>query len=187
MSDKVVIKISDLEKINMKNNFTINKLGDVNAELAAWNDQMYQRHPTPYSGIAGSIEWARVSAILKMARIKVDDTVLEIGCEGGNLLYQCPDAERIVGVDISSRALQDAHHLFKSNKRSAEFFQLDAQVPLPFSEGEFSVIICSEVLEHVNKPENVLRNIYQIANTDTRIIISVPTEEIKLFIKKILF
>lgn len=170
----------------MNNNFTIKQFGDLNGELAEWNNHMYHKHPTPYRGIAGLIEWDRVRTVLKFARIEADDTVLEIGCEAGNLLAQCPNAKRIVGVDISSSALQDAYRLFKAKNRSAEFLQLDAQMSLPFSKGEFSVIICSEVLEHVKNPRNVLRNIYHISTADTRIIISVPNEGAKMFVKKLL-
>lgn len=170
----------------MDNSFRIEKVGDLNPELVEWNNNMYQRHPTPYRGIAGIIEWARIRTVFQMARIGLDDNVLEIGCEAGNLLFQCPDAQRIVGVDISSRALQDAYHLFEKNKRSVEFYQLDAQVSLPFSEGEFSVIICSEVLEHVKSPRDVLRNIHRISNAGTRIIISIPTEATKILIKRVL-
>jgi ubiquinone/menaquinone biosynthesis C-methylase UbiE len=67
--------------------------------------------------------------------------VLEIEGEAGNLLNHYPNAKRIVGVDLSSSTLQEAYRLYKANKRSAEFFQLDAQMPLPFSKGELSVII----------------------------------------------
>jgi 2-polyprenyl-3-methyl-5-hydroxy-6-metoxy-1,4-benzoquinol methylase len=170
----------------MNNDFTIKQFGNVNAELVEWNNQMYHKHPTPYRGLAGFIERVRVKNVFKLARIEPNDTVLEIGCEAGNLLNHCPNAKRIVGVDISSIALQEAYRLFKANKRSAEFFQLDAQMPLPFSKGEFSVIICSEVLEHVRNPRNVLKNIYYISNADTRIIISIPTEAPKIFVKKAL-
>ena len=147
---------------------------------------MYQKHPTPYQGIAGFIERARVRTVFKFAHIKPDDTVLEIGCEAGNLLCHCPNAKRLVGVDISSSALKDAYRLFEKHKRLAEFYQMDAQITLPFKKGEFSVIICSEVLEHVNNPRSVLKNIYRISNADTRILITIPTEATKLFIKKIL-
>lgn len=170
----------------MNNNFKIKRSGNLNTDLVEWNNRMYHKHPTPYRGLAGFIESSRVKTVLKFAHIKPNDAVLEIGCEAGNLLIHCPEARRIVGVDISSAALQEACRLFDANKRTAEFFQLDAQMPLPFSKGEFDVIICSEVLEHVRDPINVLRNIYNISSPDVRIIISIPTEAPKIFVKKVL-
>jgi 2-polyprenyl-3-methyl-5-hydroxy-6-metoxy-1,4-benzoquinol methylase len=170
----------------MNNNVTLKQFGNLQADLVEWNNQMYHKHPTPYRGLAGFIEWARVKTVFKFARIEPDDTVLEIGCEAGNLLHCCPIATRVVGVDISSSALQEAYRLFKLNKRHAEFFHLDAQMPLPFRKGEFSVIICSEVLEHVRDPRSVVQNIYDSSTPDTRIIISIPTEAPKIFVKKLL-
>ena len=158
----------------------------LNADLVDWNNRMFHKHPTPYRGVAGFIEWSRVRAVLKFAGVKPDDTVLEIGCEAGHLLIHCPPAKRIVGGDISSTALRCACRQFEAEARSAEFFHLDAQEALPFSPGEFSVIICSEVLEHVNRPGDVLGNIHRLAGPDTRIIISIPTERPKILVKKAL-
>lgn len=89
-------------------------------------------------------------------------------------------------MDISQAALSDAEAKLKEKKPAIELWQLDAQQRLPFTLGEFNVIICSELLEHVPDPKAVLENIHKIADTDTRIIISVPIEGPKIFIKKIL-
>lgn len=164
----------------------INKLQNLNSELVEWNDRMYKKHPTPYNGIAGLIEKARLWAVLDFAKSQNNDSVLEIGCERGNLISHLPNVKRIVGADISIKALEDASILLKNQNSKVEFFQLDAQQALPFYSGEFNVIICSEMLEHVEKPEAVIENIYNIACNNTRIILSVPIEEPKLKVKNIL-
>jgi len=164
----------------------IKRLGDVDPGLLEWNDQMYSKHPTPYTGIAGFIERARVRAVLKLAEVGHNDSVLEIGCESGNLLASIPDAKRIVGADISQVALEDAANRFEGRQLLPEFLQLDAQQPLGFSAGEFDVIICSETLEHVHDPRSLLENIHKISTPDTRIVISVPIEAPKIFVKKLL-
>jgi len=184
--DNCSVSYERSKTIFIKDNLPIKQFGNLNAEIVEWNNRMYQKHPTPYQGLAGFIERARVRTVLKFTSIKPNDAVLEIGCEAGNLLFQCPKVKRIVGVDISSSALQDAYQLFKANNRSAEFIHIDAQLPLPFLKGEFSVIICSEVLEHVSDPRSVLENIYRISNAETRILITIPTEATKLFIKNVL-
>lgn len=158
----------------------------LDSKLVSWNNRMYKKHPTPYNGIAGYIERSRVNTILQFAKIKSTDSVLEVGCEGGNLLINVPNANRIVGVDISQIALNDAAKLFESQGRFAEFYQCNALNPLPFRKGEFDVIICSEMLEHVTEPRKALENIYNIATNKTRIVISVPIEYPKVLIKRIL-
>jgi 2-polyprenyl-3-methyl-5-hydroxy-6-metoxy-1,4-benzoquinol methylase len=159
----------------------------VDAPLAAWNDRMYLQHPTPYeNGIAGAIQRARVRTVLKLARVVTTDAVLEIGCEAGRLIASLPNVRRIVGVDISSAALDDAERRLETRLEPIELHYLDAQNPLPFKRGEFDVIICSEMLEHVRQPRAVLENIWAIADQNTRIVVTVPIEAPKVWSKRIL-
>jgi 2-polyprenyl-3-methyl-5-hydroxy-6-metoxy-1,4-benzoquinol methylase len=156
----------------------------VDHDRAAWNDEMFAAHPTPYArGLSRRIELARVREVLKLASIRPSDAVLEIGCEAGNLLAAVPAARRIVGVDISTRALEAARERLGQR---AELIQVDAERPLPFSRGEFDAIVCSEMLEHTEDPRAVLRNIHAIATPETRIVISVPIEGPKVRIKQLL-
>lgn len=164
----------------------IKQLENLNPELVGWNDRIYEEHPTPYQGIAGVIEKARLRAVLDFAECQPSDTVLEVGCEGGNLLSRLPDVRRIVGADISKKALKDAQSRLENQKRDAEFYQLDAQQSFPFTCGEFDVIICSEMLEHVENPRAVLENIHEITSKNTRIVLSVPIEAPKLLVKQFL-
>ena len=149
-----------------------------------WNDAMYKKHPTPYSGLAGMVERFRVRSIIKMASITTSDHVLEVGCEAGNLLVSLPEAARFVGADISEAALEDAQQNLDQKGRTAELIACDATEDLPFDKGEFSVVICSEMLEHVPHPEKVIANLIKISGEKTRIILSVPNEEPKLQIKR---
>jgi 2-polyprenyl-3-methyl-5-hydroxy-6-metoxy-1,4-benzoquinol methylase len=164
----------------------IEQRGRVDAPLAAWNDDMYRKHPTPYAGIAGLVERARARKVLRLAAIRPSDAVLELGCESGNLLVQVSVARRLVGSDISRAALEDATKLFAHRHRTAEFVQLDAQQELPFTPGEFDVILSSEMLEHVEKPRAVLENLHRICTPETRVVISIPIEKPKLVVKKVL-
>ncbi len=160
----------------------------VQPELAAWNDAMYSKHPTPYgTGIAGAISAARVRTVLRMAKVTREDRVLELGCESGHLLVQVPDCTRRVGADISEAALRDARAMAaQAGAQRIEFMQVDALKPLPFAAGEFDVIIISEMLEHVDNPRTVLEQVHAICTPATRLVITVPNERPKLIIKDIL-
>ena len=110
-----------------------------------------------------------------------------MGCEAGGLILGLPNCRRRVGADISKAALLEAQEC--ANRRHLEnvhFRQLDAQEPLPFRRGEFDVIISSEMLEHVNQPRKVIEHIHAIADSNTRIVVTIPLEGPKLVIKKIL-
>lgn len=166
---------------------TITTLGVIDPDLADWNDRMYAAHPTPYErGIAGAIEAARVRAVLGLARIQPSDAVLEVGCESGRLLSRVPPARRVAGADISRRALEDAARRFGEQGRPVELFQVDALQGLPFERGEFDVILCSEMLEHVEEPGRVLGHLRSLATPTTRVVVSVPIEAPKVRLKALL-
>jgi 2-polyprenyl-3-methyl-5-hydroxy-6-metoxy-1,4-benzoquinol methylase len=163
---------------------TITRLGVVDETRAQWNDSMYALHPTPYErGIARWIERARVRAVASLAAVEPDDSVLEVGCESGTLLASLPAGRRMAGADISRRALEDAQARFARLGRTVELFQVDAERGLPFRKGEFDVIVCSEMLEHVTKPAAVVGNIRELCDASTRVIVSVPIEAPKVRIK----
>lgn len=152
---------------------------------ATWNDSMYVKHPTPYGkGVAGFIQSKRVRRVLEYAQISPSDRVLEIGCESGRLCAALPRCARIVACDISPRALEDAQRLLAAKSQKAEFILADAVRPLPFQRGEFNVIICSEMLEHVTAPETVISNIAAICDSETRVLLTVPIEAPKVVLKR---
>ena len=98
-------------------------------------------------------------------------------------MYRLPKSEFSVGLDISSKALEDAK---KKGMKNVSFIQCDVTKGLPLKEGIFDVIICADNLEHVTEPAKVVENIYHLSKQDTRIIFSVPNETLFLKIKFLL-
>lgn len=148
---------------------------------------MYLVHPTPYHNpIAGIIERARVFVVSNFAQIKPSDHVLEVGCESGGLLSRLPYCKRLVGLDISPRALEDARI---NVHRRVELVEHDAEKPFPFPKQSFDVVICSQLLEHVENPDKVVKNIIPVVKKGSRVVFSVPDEPfletMKNFFKKL--
>lgn len=155
-------------------------------KIDKWNDKMFVKHSTPYDGLAGVVEKYRIHKVREYAKLKPTDKILEIGCEAGNLLSSLKGAKSRVGFDISRKALAQAQIKAEELGIKIRWVQGDATRKLPFRRGQFSVIVCSETLEHVLNPEKVVANIASLSNMDTRVIMTVPNERPKLLVKKLL-
>ena len=87
-------------------------------------------------------------------------TIADIGCgEGSNLAYlrsQFPQA-RLFGFDVSQTAMDAARR-----RVQAEFALLDIQKQIPPQ--KFDLVVCSDVVEHLEEDLNALRNIRQVTN-----------------------
>jgi SAM-dependent methyltransferase len=86
----------------------------------------------------------------------VFDSVLEIGCGKGLYAYLLhksrPDCE-YVGCDVDRATLKRA---FRS--RSASYVICDVRM-LPVKDGAVDMVLCSEVLEHLDSPYEVLSSV----------------------------
>jgi len=94
--------------------------------------------------------------------------ILDAGCGNGWLASLYRDRHTVVGIDIADanlRRIQDLGiHAVKHN--------LDAA--LPFADGVFDTVICSEILEHILCPDQLLREILRVLKPGGRVILTVP-------------
>ncbi len=74
-----------------------------------------------------------------MARAGVDGRtrILDVGCGSGGLLAQAPELD-VTGVDLARRP-----------GYGGRLVVADAAAGLPFDDGEFDLVYCSSVIEHV--------------------------------------
>ncbi len=143
-----------------------------------WNEEMAHKYdPEAYhlrsNFLIRWIERRRVKAILRFLNTNQHDTVLEVGCGAGNVLEQIP-SNQLHGIDLSNFLLK------KSQKRlvhcQAKLVQTNAE-RLPFADGQFRRLICTEVLEHVSDPRKVVSEMARVAAEDAVLVISVPNEK----------
>jgi len=93
--------------------------------------------------------------------------LLDLGCGDGSLIAELSRRIKadLTGADISGPAIEIA----RRNVPGATFLQLDLNAPsLP---GRYDVVVLSEVLEHIEDDEAVLR---QAAAAAPHVVISVP-------------
>ncbi len=147
------------------------------AEYTAWNEEMVRRYDIEryYAESHALIRWLekrRLDVLAALAAAAPGERVLEVGCGAGHVLARFPQARR-AGLDLSATMLGWARR------------RLGPTVPLyrgsadrlPFADGAFAVVVCTEVLEHTPDPDTVLRELLRVAGPRGRVVVSVPNEK----------
>lgn len=121
----------------------------------------------------------------KLVRELLADTagqerILDIGSGQGDLALalaaEFPDAE-VRGIEFSQTGVDLARDAAKSLNISARFEQRDllSTTAVPVEQaGWATTAICSEVLEHIDRPEVLLRNATDYLASGCRVIVTVP-------------
>ena len=68
--------------------------------------------------------------------------ILEVGCRSGNLTQYYHEGNEVVGVDVDRNALVE---FGKRLHLESHWVDVDSE-PLPFREGQFDVVVFSEVM-----------------------------------------
>ena len=116
----------------------------------------------------------RISNLLGLINIKQDEKLLEAGCGDGliSMLSALKGAD-VVSLDLSEKSLRMFKGRAKDSDLLINLILSDINV-LPFPEENFDIIICSEVLEHLENYENTLNELYRVLKPQGRAIFSVP-------------
>lgn len=88
-------------------------------------------------------------------------TVLDVGCGGGILTESLAQrGASVTGIDMTEAPLQVARlHAMDGGLESIHYRQSTAESLAEKAPGQFDVITCMEMLEHVPDPESVIRAI----------------------------
>jgi ubiquinone/menaquinone biosynthesis C-methylase UbiE len=150
---------------------------DTQEQFIQWNETMAQKYdPEAYhlrsNFLIRWIERRRVKIILNFLNTAPHDKVLEIGCGAGNILEQVPSKHRH-GIDLSTFLIKKSQGRLPSPQA---ILALSNAEQLPFANGKFRKLVCSEVLEHVSSPRQVVCEMARVATSDAILVISVPNE-----------
>lgn len=107
-------------------------------------------------------------------RIHKDDCVIDIGCGNGAVAYDVANTcgAQVVGIDFNENSIKTASEQYQHPR--LEFHVGDALEALP--DGKFSVVILSNVLEHLTGRPAFLRRV-QDTLLPERVLIRVPLFE----------
>ena len=104
--------------------------------------------------------------------LPAQSVVLDVGCGNGVIsrnLGRC--GYNVFGIDVSEKAIFKAKEL---NEFPNVNFDVISAEQLVADGNKYNAIICSEVLEHLNKPEDLLKTLYRSLTDDGVLIVTVP-------------
>jgi len=100
--------------------------------------------------------------------------ILDLGSGFGKFLLTCAKRKySAVGLELNPQKISQAKILAREKKLEIEIIQGQAE-KLPFSNAEFDFINLSEVIEHVENPRLVLREMFRVLKFQGYVYISVP-------------
>mgnify|MGYP001295459874 CR=1 FL=1 len=107
--------------------------------------------------------------------------VLDIGCGGGLLSEElCKNGAIVTGIDSSSKSIKIAQQHAKEQNFNITYIN-QSIFDSSFIK-EFDCIICFEMIEHIDTPNNLLKKIYEISKDDSCLFLSTLNRNLKSFV-----
>jgi ubiquinone/menaquinone biosynthesis C-methylase UbiE len=111
------------------------------------------------------------TAALAALALNRDDVLLDLACGTGAAVRQAaPAVRRAVGFDLSPEMIAQARQL-AANIANVEFREGDVSGPLPFSDGEFTAIVCTTAFHHFPKPLDTIAETSRVLAPSGRLVI----------------
>jgi SAM-dependent methyltransferase len=119
-----------------------------------------------------------LKAYEEAASLAAGRDVLDVGCNSGyGTLRFVPVARRVVGVDVSPRAIEAAQASAVDGR--PEFLAIDG-LALPFPDASFDLVTSFQVVEHIADPVPYLQEIVRVARPGAIVLLTTPNAATRL-------
>lgn len=113
--------------------------------------------------------------------IAADASVVDIGCGVGDLLREVRSRKPgvcVSGLDFSVKAVEGA----RAAMPDGDFIQHVIEQSLPYESATFDVVLCTDVLEHLEFPKTVVAELVRICRPGGLVAIVVPDGDVDQFL-----
>ncbi|KAI1332101.1 ubiE/COQ5 methyltransferase [Xylariaceae sp. FL0255] len=113
------------------------------------------------------------SAAFLLPHIQPHHRILDVGCGPGSItldLAQLVPQGSVTAIDAVGDVLEGARNLAKERGITNVTFEKHDANQLPFKDGEFDIVFCHQVLQHVNQPVAILKEMARVARKDGGIV-----------------
>jgi len=101
--------------------------------------------------------------------------VVDVGCGNGAHLRFCGKrGATVICVEQDPEALSEAVEMLEATEAKAVHQHLSDGNPLPLADGSVNRVICNEVLEHVDDPEQFIRELVRVGSVGAKYLLGVP-------------
>lgn len=128
----------------------------------------------------------RLNYIDELASI-AGKTIVDVGCGGGILSEGMATAgANVTGIDLSDKALKVAKlHLLESGKQ-VDYRKITVESLAKEMPGQFDIVTCMEMLEHVPDPASVIKACAELAKPDGWVFFSTINRNPKSYVYAII-
>lgn len=120
--------------------------------------------------IKNYLEFCSIDEIFK------NKDILDVGCgaAGKSLYYLSQGANSVIGLDVVESYKKEAYDLQRKLGLDGFTFVVGDAAKTLFEDNSFDNIIMNDAMEHVDKPEDVLRELYRVLKPGGRLYINFP-------------
>jgi SAM-dependent methyltransferase len=126
-----------------------------------YDDELWELVPDGRGAPADLVEWVASLASARHA--------LDLGC-GDGVVSAAIRTARLTAADVSALALERA----RARLPGAQLVELEPDAPLPFADGAFDLVVCTETIEHVRDVQLTLSEVRRVLEPGGRLAITTP-------------